>query len=244
MRTFIRYSLLSTTIMAALGVVSAPAIAKTTLGDAEISANIGVVSDYSFRGISQSNENFALQGGFDVTHESGFYAGFWGSNIDYNNTQGGSIETDLYAGYSGTVGKLAYDVGVLGYYYPGADSSLNYDYYEGSLAVGYDFDVASVSTSVNVSPNYFGDSGTASYFAGAVDVPVTEALSLSAHAGRQYIERNARYGTPDYTDWSLGANYDWQDYSFGVQYVDTNMGLSECADNCAPRVVFSVSTSW
>ncbi len=60
----------------------------------DVSANVGFVSEYSFRGIAQSDEHPALQGGFDVSHSSGLYAGIWGSNVDFNDGDQASVEVD------------------------------------------------------------------------------------------------------------------------------------------------------
>lgn len=215
------------------------------------SANTAIVSDYVFRGISQSDEKVAFQGGFDVTHESGVYVGVWGSNIDFNEgsgIDGPSLEVDLYGGYSGSVEDVSYDVGVIYYAYPGADDTLDYDFWEASLAVGYDFGAFSTSASINYSPDFFGDSGDAQYYALNVDVPLMQDLSLSAHIGRQEIDDNDTFGIDDYTDWSLGLNYQLKGFDMFVQYVDTDLSDSgnpgQCSDNCEERIVFGVSRSF
>lgn len=215
------------------------------IGDFDLSANVGFVSEYSFRGIAQSNENPAVQGGFDVTHDSGLYAGVWGSNVNFNDGDEAQIEVDVYGGYSGSFKGLSYDVGLIYYAYPGANSSLNYDFVEGALAVGYDFDVLSASASINYSPEYFGDSGDALYYAAAVDVPLPSDFTLSAHIGYQEIDDNAAFGVPDYTDWSVGLGYNLAGFDMSLQYVDTDLDEpSECADGCDSRVIFGVSRSF
>lgn len=115
--------------LAVLGTLSASAAAQ-------LSYNIGVVSDYRYRGITQTNFNPALQGGLDYAHSSGFYAGAWLSTISWikntgdsnrlagNNmagfSAGSGIEVDLYGGFKGNITKdLGFDVGVLQYWYPG-----------------------------------------------------------------------------------------------------------------------------
>ncbi len=219
--------------------------AATTLSDAEISANVGFVSEYSFRGIAQSDEHFALQGGFDIAHNSGLYAGVWGSNVDFNDGNEASAEIDLYGGYSGSVGGVSYDIGAIYYTYPGADTPRDYDFVEGSFALGYDFDFAAVSASVNYSPDYFNESGDAQYYALGLDVPVMDDLTFSAHLGRQNIDNNGAFGVPDYTDWSLGLGYALAGFDLSVNYIDTNLDEpSECADGCGSRVIFGISRSF
>lgn len=104
--------------------------------DHNFTGNVGLFSQYIFRGLTQTDRNPALQGGFDYAHKSGFYAGTWASNISWlrenasarvggitvsNGTygQGGSLEWDFYGGYKGSVGDFSYDVGTLYYWYPG-----------------------------------------------------------------------------------------------------------------------------
>jgi uncharacterized protein (TIGR02001 family) len=216
--------------------------ATTKIGDAEISANVGFVTDYAFRGITQSNEGPAVQGGFDVSLPSGIYAGVWGSNVDFGDA---SIETDFYAGYSNSVNDFSYDLGLIYYAYPGADSDLNYDYYEVSAALGYDFKLFSTSASFNYSPEYFGDSGHAEYYGLSVDVPLPHDFSLNGHVGHQEIEDNAAFGSPDYNDWGVGLGYSWSGFDFSLSYVDTDLDEpGECADGCSPKAIFGISRSF
>ena len=80
--------------------VPAAASAATTIDNTEITSTVGFVSEYVFRGITQSDENPALQGSVDFNHSSGAYAGIWGSTVDFNDSDEASLETDLYAGYA------------------------------------------------------------------------------------------------------------------------------------------------
>lgn len=94
-------------------------------------ANVGLYSQYIFRGLTQTNEEPAIQGGLDYSHSSGFYLGTWGSNISWlrdtdgaggnwsNYASGGSLELDVYGGYRTTLGPVGIDVGALYYWYPG-----------------------------------------------------------------------------------------------------------------------------
>ena len=88
----------------------------------KFSANVLIATEYLYRGISQSNEDPALQGGFDYTYEPlGFYMGFWASSIEFNaqTTNTSSIETNFYGGFAGEfpIG-VSWDIGGLYYYYP------------------------------------------------------------------------------------------------------------------------------
>ena len=217
-----------------------PAAADIGADDMDVSANVGFVTDYAFRGISQSNETVALQGGFDVSHNKGLYAGVWGSNVNFNDGDEASVETDIYAGYSKSVNGINYDVGAIYYAYPRADSALNYDFWEASFAVGYDFQLFSASASVNHSPEFFGETGKAQYYAASVDVPLPKDVTLSTHLGRQNIERGNNY-----TDWSVGLGYALEGFDLSLKYVDTNLDEpTQCVDGCESRVIFGVSKSF
>lgn len=227
-----------------LAVISVSSAANAIEG-IEYSANVGLVSEYSFRGIAQSDEHMAVQGGFDVEHESGIYAGLWGSNVDFNDGDEASVEVDLYAGYSNSYEDFNYDLGVIYYAYPGADSSLNYDFWEFTAGLGYDFEMFSVNGSVNYSPDYFGDSGDSFYYNVSTEAPLPYDLTLSAHVGYQDIDDEAAFGVPDYTDWSVGLGYSYEGFDFSVQYIDTDLDEpSECADGCAERIIVGVSRSF
>jgi uncharacterized protein (TIGR02001 family) len=95
-------------------------------------ANVGLTSDYVFRGVSQSSENPAIQGGVDFTCGN-WYAGVWGSSIDFGVE--GTTEVDFFGGYKFTTGRLSWDVGVIYYAYPGINSNLDADYVELKLGV-------------------------------------------------------------------------------------------------------------
>ncbi len=92
---------------------------------ADLAGNIGVHSKYLLRGIGLENDNTAVQGGIDYTHESGFYAGWWGSNLGYGDTHGNGFENDLYGGFAGSAGDITYKAGLIQYVYVNvADSDL------------------------------------------------------------------------------------------------------------------------
>jgi uncharacterized protein (TIGR02001 family) len=211
-------------------------------GDHVFSANVALVSDYVFRGITQSNEEPTVQGGFDYEYAPlGLYAGIWGSGVDFTDA---STELDYYAGWRHSWDKLSFDVGAIYYDYPGSDGSLEYDFWEASAALGYDFDVAAATIAVNYSPEYFGDSGDATYSAFYLDIPLPYSLTLNSHIGYQAIDDNDTFGTPDYADWGVGLGYNLAGFDLAVTYTDTDLSKSECADGCDERVIFSVSRSF
>lgn len=230
-----------TCLALAASFAAAPAaLAETQVGDFTLSANTALTTDYVFRGISQSDEGPAVQGGFDAAHSSGLYAGVWGSNVDFNDGDEASVELDFYAGYAAEYMGFTYDIGAIYYAYPGADDSLDYDFWEAAFALGYDFDVAAISGSINYSPDFFGGTGDAVYSSANLDVPLPYDLSAAAHIGYQAIDDGI-----DYTDWSLGLGYTLAGFDLSVTYYDTDLDEpSECADGCDARVVAAVSKSF
>lgn len=100
-------------------VVTLPALA----GDGPLSGNLSLTSNYLFRGISQTQDGPAVQGGIDYAHPSGFYVGTWASNVAWVKENGlkddNRLEIDLYGGYKGEAGPIAYDLGLIRYHYPG-----------------------------------------------------------------------------------------------------------------------------
>lgn len=222
------------------------AYAGVDLGNGfEASANVGFVTNYSFRGQSQTTSNGpAVQGGFDLNHKSGFYAGIWGSNVGF----GGSLEVDYYLGFSGMfANKLGYDVGYIYYNYPKDNSNPDLDYQEIYGSLSYDFGPASVSAGINYSDDYFGGSGTGTYYYGEVGIPLPADFSVTLHAGHQNIKDNATFGTPDYTDYSVALSKSLKGFDFGLTYKDTDLKRSECfggTDACEGGFIFSVSRSF
>lgn len=132
---------ISTTTLVPLTLAMVMGTAMPLTAQAELSGNIGVHSMYLLRGIGKENENTAVQGGLDYSHESGFYAGWWGSNLGYSydvnvgtDPDGNGFENDFYAGFAGSAGDLSYKLGLIQYYYIDVDDS---DLAELLASVGY-----------------------------------------------------------------------------------------------------------
>lgn len=205
------------------------------------SATVTATSDYVFRGISQNDEKAALQASVDVEHESGFYAGLWGSPVDFNDGEEAEVEIDWYAGYAYETGPWNADTRLTYYWYPGAEDSLDYDYTELSFEGAYDFGSLALGGLFAYSPEYFGNSGDAEYIQAKLDLPLPENFSAHAYLGRQFIDDNATYGYPDITDWNLGFGYSWEALELDLSYIDTDLNRSECTDGCESRVVLTAS---
>lgn len=220
-----------------------------------VTGSVGLVSEYRFRGISQSDRELAVQGGATVTHESGLYAGAWGSNLAGWGTFGGAnMELDLYAGYKLPVGGGAVDVGVTWYMYPGGFD--NTDFVEPYAKLSGTIGPLNLLAGIAYAPKqqalgaWYANGGAAAagvytdpgdkndnlyvWGDGSVGVPGS-GLTLKGHVG--YSNGNQGLGpfatsvapTGDYVDWSLGADYVLGPVTLGVAYVDTNISRRDAA---------------
>jgi len=188
--------------------------------------NVGWFSEYRFRGLDQSGDATALQGGLDWAHDSGFYFGTWGSNVDFNDNNS-TLEADIYGGYATEFSGVSVDLSMIGYVYPGSDSTSDYDFLEYAIGLGYGLGPASFSFGFNHSGQFYAGSGEANYYSGGVDYEAPLGVVLSAHVGRQTVEFGEAYGANDYMDWSFGASYAWQGFDLSVTYIDTDIGASQ-----------------
>ncbi|MBD2857923.1 hypothetical protein IB286_02810 [Spongiibacter sp. KMU-158] len=213
---------------------TAPAMASAV----EVSGNVTLASDYTFRGQSQTNERGAIQGGFDADFGNGFTLGAWSSNVDGGAGTENTQELDLYAGYSFAVSEgVSLDLGYTHYIYPGKEVESNYD----EFLVGVSF--AGASLSVIYSPEYFGsDNGSAVITNLDYSMAVNEAVSIDYHIG--YID-GAEDGIVDsdsqYVDYKIGVNYGVGGVTLGLAYVGTDTDSN--ADILDDRMVLSISKS-
>lgn len=227
------------TALAALATIAAAGAAHA--GDGPFTANVGLVSDYAYRGSSQTDERPALQGGFDYAHDSGLYAGVWGSNVswlsDSNPNVHNSLELDLYGGYKGTIGAIGYDVGLLQYYYPGSyPKGFNSpNTLEGYVGLSWEFLSFKYSYAFTDLFGYDKSDGSQYYDLGAA-VDVGGGFTLAAHVGYSDIK-----GQDDYTDWKLGVTKEFGGFNFGLHYVDTDVNNADLADE---RVILSIAKSF
>jgi len=231
-----------TALAAALATVTVTATAAES--PHKFTGNVAYTSDYAFRGISQTLEKPAIQGGFDYGHSSGIYAGTWASSVDFGDST--QSEWDWYGGFASTLpgSKIGYDVGVLSYNYTGGSD--DYDFIEVYGKLNYDFGQFALKGGVNYSNDYFNASGSATYIFAGVDVPLGKDFSLSAAAGHQSIDKEDRFGAPSYTDYKVAVNYSLAGFGLSLAYIDTDLDKKDCfggTDLCDSRVVLTVSRS-
>lgn len=236
---------------------SSPALAQEEApGDIAVTGSATLITDYRFRGVSQTDKEMAVQGGLTVTHASGFYLGTWASNLAGWGTFGGSnMELDLYGGYSREVASgVTVDVGLTWYMYPGGASKTDfaepYVKVSGAVGPGKILVGAAYAPKQQALGRWY-DSGS-SYATGTPDNPGAKSdnlylwtdasagvpstpVTLKAHLG--YSNGNAGLGpngtsvapTGEYLDWSLGADLALGPVTLGVAYVDTDIPKADGA---------------
>jgi uncharacterized protein (TIGR02001 family) len=214
-------------------------VASTTAFAAEVSGNVALATDYVYRGISQTDEEATIQGGFDVEGESGLYAGVWASNIAFD----GSVEIDIYAGFAGDISEdFGFDVGVLHYDYPNnaGPNESSFEEVYGSISF------RDLTVGLNYSNDFFLESGTATYVYVDYSLSLPRDFGLGFHYGDQSIDDNNTFGTPDYADYSVSLSKTWSDIDFALTWFDTDLSSNQCfsgTDVCDSRVVFGLSKS-
>lgn len=241
--------LLLSASLGTLALPAAPALAQAT-SPHTLTANVGLFSEYIFRGTAQTGGEPAVQGGFDYGHSSGFYAGTWASNAswleDFGAYNRSSLEWDFYGGFKQNIGSsdFYFDVGTIYYYYPGntiapAVKANTWEIYGG---LGWKF--LGLKYSYNLK-DYFGARPTGQKTDGTwyldffVDYPIPNTgFSVNAHYGILDVKHDGDgITTPEvsYEDWKLGAAYTVQsglakDLQVGVYYTNNNAKAATWTD--------------
>lgn len=216
------------------------AVASTLLGGAAVanaesawssSANVALTTEYRFRGISQSDESAAIQGGFDIGHESGFYAGTWASSVDFDSNDGydGSLELDVYAGFSADINDdWSWDIGGLYYAYPGDDGD-DGDFFEVYGSISW----KDLSVGVAYSDDYYAETDEATYISADYSFALPNEFALDLHVGYQILEEDGGFLATDedgYTDYSVTISRDFGGFNWAVAYVGTDLDEEDVFD--------------
>ena len=226
------------TSLIALALVSGSALAQTAAPaapepESTLTYNIGVVSEYRYRGLAQSAKKPALQGGFDYAHKNGFYVGTWASTINWIKDTSptevkGPVEIDVYGGYKTEIAKdVVLDVGGLKYWYQGNNLEkalsvtptppTNADTFEFYGALSFGALTAKLSNSTT---NLFGapNSKNSRYFDVSYTVDFGNGLTLVPHIGEQIVKNN----DTSYTDYALTLNKDMDGLVLSAALISTN----------------------
>ena len=240
-----RTTLIGLSIIAAVA-VAAPALAQDAPAPASeftVTGGAALTTDYRFRGVSQTNKRFAVQGTIGVSHSSGFYVGTWGSSIDDYVAAGSDQEIDLYGGYKTTVNGTTIDGGLLYYYYPGSGGA-NTDFFEPYLNASHTFGPVGAKVGMNYAWKQKGQSCSYDPRCGNKDkednlytygelsggIPGT-GVTVTGHLGESWGRSYLTNGLKNYTDWSVTAAYTWKAITFSLAYVDTDFKKGEFTVN-------------
>ncbi len=219
----------------------APAVAAAEPASSwTVTSNIGFVSDYYTRGISQNWHKPAIQGGFDIAHSSGLFAGVWGSSVSPNTFPDATLELDLYGGYNGTISAvegLGYSIGAIGYFYPGGSwKKYNYlgvpdqtpnggrwDTYEANFGLSYKWISAKASVTLG---DWFGaerDTGWDGSTGGTTYLELNAAyplpwfgLTLIGHVGHLNVTGKLDLNVPSSQNSINEDDPDYTDYKIGI----------------------------
>lgn len=221
--------------------LSAPAaMAEDAAPAFKVSGTATLISDYRFRGISQTDKAPAVQGTIGLSHDSGFYIGTWASSIDLDQHHG-PTEVDLYGGWARMVSpRDSVDIAIAYYAYPGHSGAVRTNFMESSAKLTHDFGPlkATMGTSYAWDQAVLGGDSLYLYGEAAAPVPHTP-LTLKAHAGRSKGALSPRAG--GYYDWSLGADAAFGPVTLSVAYVDTDLKRNHQA---AAGGLFSISAGF
>ena len=220
------------------GRIAAVLLALLGIADAQAgtSGNVSLTTDYVFRGVSQSNQEPALQGGVEFASDGGAYIGGWGSSIswlsDLSSTAApisSGAELDLYGGYRGTFSDaVSFDVGALYYVYPGDypagfNSADTLEMYAGVTVAASDKVSLGAKYSYAATDLFgYADSDGSGYLDLSATFTLSDGWSVGAHAGKQWIEGTGNDAF-EYTDWKLGVTKAFENgFSVGLAYTGTN----------------------
>jgi len=204
------------TKLSLIAAVAASTITTTAMAEVEVSANVGVASNYVWRGMTQTNNQAAVQGGIDLAM-GGFYLGTWASNVDYTipTKIAGDTEVDGYAGYAGELAGIGYDIGYIRYGYL-TDPSLSFN--EAYVGLSKDFGPVSLGATYSMGQ------GTAPDDIGVdASIPVMDDYSLDLGWG-DYDTYGKRYSA------GLSKSFDKVDFSLVYSIFKADTAGSENVD--------------
>jgi uncharacterized protein (TIGR02001 family) len=191
---------------------------------AGFSANVALKSDYVSRGTTQTNNDPAIQGGFDYNADNGLYAGIWASNVSWAGEKS-SIENDLYAGYAKELNKSwGLDVGAVEYLYP--NTPTNVDYTE--IYAGLSYKIVELREFYAPNYNHTGASSLFSELNVTIPLPFKQAMlkdmALLGQVGRGSFNDIEKAGLDNYWYWSVGLQREFlKAYTLSVTYVGNSL---------------------
>jgi uncharacterized protein (TIGR02001 family) len=198
-----------------LGAAGMMAVATPAMAQG-LSVNAAITNNYVWRGITQSDENFAVQGGADYDFGNGLAIGTWASTVDFNDGET-SFELDLYGSYSGMFNDMfGYTVGAIGYLYPDSPSGSNLDFFEIYGGLSAMLGPATLSGRLYFSPDIADQ--TSLYWTGGIAVPFGGFFTASANIGYYDFENGF-----DYVDYNVGLAATYEFVTASLTYTGTDI---------------------
>ena len=220
---FIKFSL-------AAALVATMAFAEEESADIGISANMAITSNYVWRGMTQTKDSPAIQGGVDLDYK-GFYLGVWGSNVDFGANDSNSLEADFYAGYAGELAGIGFDIGAIQYVYP--NKSDEYNFAEVYFGLSKDWEKFGVS---------------AKYSAGVEtdDTDPEDYFEVGASTSILPYDIGLSIGYGDYdnigSNYSIGLDKSFEKFDLSIAYIDFDHDTDSNSDE--DNVVATISFSF
>lgn len=195
-------------------------MAGVASAEGEASGNVALTSNYVWRGQTQSDGEFAVQGGFDYIAPL-FYAGTWASSVDDFGI-GASTELDLYAGFTPTLGPVTLDIGTIMYFYPNANTDS--DFIELKVGAGFNpIEPLALKVSAYASNDYLATGGDSLFLEATAAYTISDAFSISGGYGNFDQDTLGNYDT-----WNIGGTFTFHGFGFDLRYHDTEgLGLDE-----------------
>jgi len=221
------------------------ALAEGALDKGNFSANIAYTTDYVYRGITLSDDQAAVSGGFDWGY-SGFYLGTWASSISPVEEE--TVEVDFYGGYGNEFKGISYTIDLLYYYYPGAEggTSPDLDFFEFGGSLGYTFAAPlkpAVGFNIMHSTDGFQETGSETYYRSTLGLSLPYEFGLGFTYGYQDFNED-KVGINGYNHWGVDISRSLSIFDFSIGYSDTDSNGETYEGDGTQKVIFTVGASF
>jgi len=212
--------------------MAATTLATTVVADSgvSVSANVAATSNYVWRGMTQTNNAPAVQGGIDFGY-NGFYLGVWGSNISWTAEADSTLEADLYLGYAGEFSGIGYDIGYIKYAYPKAQKANNFA--ETYISLSKDFGVASISAKYSQGVEAPTGAKKLDDIEATISTTLPQEIGLDLTYGK-YQDTGKRY--------LVGLSKTYGKFDLSIAYSDFKHDTTSASDEDA--IIATISTSF
>lgn len=221
-----------------LAILAGAATSGAAYAEPSFSGNVALTTDYMFRGISQTQHEPTVQGGFDYSNGI-FYAGTWASGVDFGavapNIDIASLELDLYAGIKPTTGPVSWDIGVIGYFYPDSwdPPGTDVDYWEFKVAPSISpAEGLTLGAALYYSPEFTTSTDSALYYELNGSYAISDMFTVSGAVGHQTSDQTGYFvledftSTDEYTTWNIGATLNVSGFGIDLRYYDTDEDIT------------------